>query len=90
VSCPLCHGRGVIKVCYHDGAAFDVGICSCGKGQRLRRHQDVLAQVLKVDVAHLAYVETLLDPEDFPAGMRPGVAVVPVDVTEAGRKKVGR
>lgn len=35
--CATCDNKGLMVVRYHDGAPFDLAICACAEGQRLRR-----------------------------------------------------
>jgi hypothetical protein len=85
--CPLCHGKGVICIRYRESEDVDYGMCSCVRGQFVRRHPDALAAVLQISQTQLGRVEELLDLEDFPEAMRASVpSTARADVAEAGRR----
>jgi hypothetical protein len=48
MSCAVCFDKGLVKICYRDdeqpGQTFDVAICLCETGQRMRRSRSGIGQ----------------------------------------------
>lgn len=82
--CLRCGNKGLIRVNYHSGEPFDVGICECQAGQHWRTAGEdaIRARLLLADENRVALLEDF-EGEDF--------AVTPTvveDFTAAG--KVGK
>jgi hypothetical protein len=61
-----CNGKGLLKILYETGEPFDVAICQCPRGQRLRvwhiRHPDWIQTVWQLAPEHrIAWLEDFGD-----------------------------
>ena len=66
-TCP-CDGHGLVKIAYKTGEPFDVAICDCASGQRLRwrheTHPEWLRRAFRLEAeTRIAWLE---DFEDAP------------------------
>lgn len=66
MSC-LCGDRGILKIQYETGEPFDIAICRCPRGLRLRvwhvKHPTFIAEAWQIDPGHhrIAYLEDFED-----------------------------
>jgi hypothetical protein len=61
-----CGGKGLLKIQYQSGEPFDIAICACPRGQRLRvwhmRHPDWIQTVWQLEPDHrIAWLEDFTD-----------------------------
>jgi hypothetical protein len=91
MSCPICAGKGVTRVNYHDGSPTDYGICLCEAGQILRSDRNagrstgyplwmVWAAEREIPHERIAMVEDLLDEHEL--------ATIPREKTSASRRAI--
>lgn len=65
--CPTCDGRGAVKVNYHSGEPFDVGICSCQAGIYWRAALSAFPKLLEhrfgIGRDRIGHLEDLVDAD---------------------------
>lgn len=76
MTCLQCAGKGVFKVCYHDGSPTDYAICVCADGMRLRNDRNAQrptgfplwlawAAAAGVDASAVVMAEEVLDEHEL-------------------------
>ena len=86
-SCP-CKKKGLIKVNYHDGTPFDLGVCTCPDGQRIRQRGpnalDLYALSYGIEAERVQLIEDLAEPDEI-AALGVGPSTPAVDFMQAGK-----
>ena len=90
MSC-VCAGKGIVVVNYHDGSPFDLGVCRCHEGQRIRAKSpaslDLRAAFHGIAPERVQLIENLTDdPDELAAwGIPAGSEAPPDNFMLAGR-----
>ena len=80
-ACHRCADRGAVKVEYESGEPFDLGICWCAVGERLRetlsKAPGLVSRFFGVPDDRIAFLEVLAEPQDWQAWgeVAPGAAI---------------
>ncbi len=82
--CDICQSRGLVRVNYHNGEPYDLGICWCAWGKVYRIGGEALVrQRMELGAAHR--VGNLEDFEDEPAAVAVPASVTRGNFLEAGQ-----